>query len=449
MQMFDLLVIGGGSGGIAAARRAASYGAKVMLVENDKLGGTCVNLGCVPKKLLYFSSEFASCFEDSKNYGWNVDVKNFNWAKLIKNKNKEIDRLNGIYERLLSNSNVDVVKGEGKFVDINTVEVNGRRYKAKKILIATGGRTYRPQIKGVENAIFSDEAFYLKKLPKNIIIIGGGYIAIEFAGIFNSLGCNVEMIVRSECLLQKFDRETVLFLQQEMDKKGIKFRFNTEVHEIIKSKENLQVDIGKEKIKTDLVFIAAGRTPNSDNLNAEKAGIKIGSKNEILVDDYSQTNISNIFAVGDVTNRVNLTPVAINEGRAFADSDFGMSKKKISYKDIPSVVFSQPNLGYVGITEEDCVQQKIKAEIYTADFLPLKNNLSGNKERVFMKIIVDLKTQKVIGMQMVGNDAGEIIQGFAVAIKCGATKQDFDSTVAIHPTAAEEFVTMQKAVRRI
>ncbi|MEQ9115627.1 MAG: glutathione-disulfide reductase [Rickettsiales bacterium] len=445
--MYDLIVIGGGSGGIAAARTSANHGAKVMLIENDKLGGTCVNLGCVPKKLFYYASEFAEYFYDSKNYGWNLDVKNFDWNTLIKNKNKEIDRLNGIYEKLLNNSKVEFIFGDGSLIDSSTVQVNGKKYKAKKILIATGGSTNRPSIDGIEHAVFSDEAFFLKDLPKNITVVGGGYIAIEFAGIFKSLGCNVEMLVRSESLLKNFDNETVAFLQQEMKKRGIKFRFNTEVNSIKKLNKGFEIDAGKEIVKTDLVFIAAGRVPNSDNLNLEKIGVEIGSKKEIIVDEYSRTNVKNIFAVGDVTNRVNLTPVAINEGRAFADSEFGKNKRKIDHRNIPSVVFSQPNLGYVGLTEEECAQQKIKVDIYVSDFRPLKNNISGNTQRTFMKLIVNSKTDKIIGIQMVGDESGEIIQGFAVALKCGATKKDFDSTVAIHPTAAEEFVTMRTKTR--
>lgn len=450
--MYELIVIGGGSGGIAAARRAALHGAKkILLVEKDKLGGTCVNLGCVPKKILFYASEFAQHFKDSLNYGWQSKDFNFNWRQLINNKDKEIARLNQVYDKLLKEFKIETIFGQAQFASHNTIYVEGKQFSAKKILIATGGKPSLPKIKGIEYSIISDDVFFLKNLPKHIVIIGGGYIAVEFAGIFNSLGCEVEMLIRGKSLLRHFDQELISLLQQQMLEKNIKLHFNTEAQSIHKLTDNrLRLDLGNENyIFSEMILNATGRMPNSGNLNLEKIGINQGKKGEILVNEWSETNIKNIFAVGDVTDRVNLTPIAINEGRAFADSEFGRNKRKISYKNIPTAVFSQPNIAAVGLTEEQAKEKFDKIDIYTANFRPLKNTISGNKERVFIKLIVESKSEKIVGIKMLGENAAELIQALAVGLQSGATKQDFDNTIAVHPTIAEEFVTMTKKTRVI
>ncbi|MDY7537389.1 glutathione-disulfide reductase [Undibacterium sp. RTI2.1] len=444
---FDFFVIGGGSGGVRAARVAASHGVKVAIAESDRYGGTCVIRGCIPKKLLVYASHFADDFSDAEGYGWTISKPTFSWKKLITAKDKEIDRLSRIYQDLLNNSGVSVLNGRAHFVDDHTVEVNGQRIRAKYILIATGGRPYRPSIPGIEYAITSDEAFELAELPKKVLIVGGGYIAVEFAGIFNALGAEVILSYRGEQVLRGFDPDLGLHLQEEMRKKGITIVLNSTVSELIKQDDGL-IKVNMDKgdhghLLFDTVMYATGRIPQIDNLHLEKIGVDIKSGG-VRVDHTSRTSVPHIFAVGDVTNGIALTPVAIREGAALANSLFGPTPSLPDFSIVPSAVFSQPPIGTVGLGETDALEQYGELDIYSSNFKPLKNTLSGNHERTLMKLIVDTRTQKILGAHMIGPDSPEIIQGLAVAIRMGATKADFDNTIGIHPTAAEEFMTMRE-----
>ncbi|MCH9753865.1 MAG: glutathione-disulfide reductase [Alphaproteobacteria bacterium] len=443
MKQYDLIVIGGGSGGIAGARRAASYGAKVAVCEKSNIGGTCVNLGCVPKKLFYYAAEFSEYFEDSKNYGWDVDVKKFNWDRLLQNKNAEISRLNAIYEKLLSDSKVDFIRGAAKFVSKTEVSVGGNIISAKKILIATGGYPFVPNFPGKEHVLTSDDMFFLKELPKKIIIVGGGFIALEFASIMNGLGCETTLLVRGNSILRNFDRDMIDFLTEEILKKGINIRLDTEIKEVKKKGNKLLALSNKGEFEGDVILYATGRKPNTENLGLKNAGVEINNNGTIKVDSYSKTSSKNIFAVGDITCSIALTPVAINEARAFADSEFGKNKRKINHENIPVAVFSQPSIGTVGLSEENAKKKYGELEIYQTSFRALKHGMSGNNVREFMKILVSKKTNKVVGVHIIGKDAAEIIQLAAVAINCGATKKQFDETIGVHPTSAEELVTMR------
>lgn len=443
---FDLFVIGAGSGGVRAARFAAGFGAKVAVVESRYLGGTCVNVGCVPKKLLVYGSHFAEDFEQAKGYGWTVGESSFDWPTLIANKNREIERLNGIYRKLLVNSGVTLLEGHGHLLDPHTVEVNGQRYSAERILIATGGWPVIPEIPGREYAISSNEAFFLEQLPKRVIVVGGGYIAVEFAGIFNGLGAQTTQLYRRELFLRGFDGTVRTHLRDEMIRAGVDLQFNADIARIDKQADgSLKATLkdGRE-LETDCVFYATGRRPMLDNLGLENTGVQLNDQGFIQVDELFQTTEPSILALGDVIGRVQLTPVALAEGMAVARKLFKPEQyRPVDYQHIPTAVFSQPPIGTVGLTEEQAREQGHQVTVFESDFRALKLTLTESQERTLMKLVVDSQTDKVLGCHMVGPDAGEIVQGLAIALKAGATKQLFDETIGVHPTAAEEFVTLR------
>ncbi len=443
---FDLFVIGAGSGGVRAARFAAGFGAKVAVVESRYLGGTCVNVGCVPKKLLVYGSHFAEDFEQAKGYGWTVGERSFDWPTLIANKNREIERLNGIYRKLLVNSGVTLLEGHGHLLDPHTVEVNGQRYSAERILIATGGWPVIPEIPGREYAISSNEAFFLEQLPKRVIVVGGGYIAVEFAGIFNGLGAQTTQLYRRELFLRGFDGTVRTHLRDEMIRAGVDLQFNADIARIEKQADgSLKATLkdGRE-LETDCVFYATGRRPMLDNLGLENTGVQLNDQGFIQVDELFQTTEPSILALGDVIGRVQLTPVALAEGMAVARKLFKPEQyRPVDYQHIPTAVFSQPPIGTVGLTEEQAREQGHQVTVFESDFRALKLTLTESQERTLMKLVVDSQTDKVLGCHMVGPDAGEIVQGLAIALKAGATKQLFDETIGVHPTAAEEFVTLR------
>lgn len=445
MSNYDLVVIGGGSGGVRAARIAAGHGAKVAICEEFRYGGTCVIRGCVPKKMMVYAAHYHEDFEDSHHYGWNTTVDNFDWSRLIKNKDDEIDRLNGIYEKLLANAGVEILYGTASLIDANTVALGGRELHAKKILIASGGTPFMPDIPGVEHAISSNEVFHLEQQPKSAMVIGGGYIAVEFAGIFNGIGTQTSLVYRGEQILRGFDNAIRNHLSEEIVKKGIDLKLKTNVASIALEKD------GRKKVTltdgstvtVDCVLFATGRAPNTQALNLENANVKVGKKGEIRVDKYAKTNIDTIFAVGDVTDRIALTPVATMEGHAFADTFFGNNERFADHTNVASAVFSQPPVGSIGLSEEQAREQFDEVDTYTSVFRILKHTITNNTERTMMKLIVDATTDIVLGAHMVGPDAAEIMQGIAIAVKMGAKKSDFDATVGIHPSTAEEFCTMR------
>jgi glutathione reductase (NADPH) len=447
---FDLFVIGAGSGGVRAARIAAGYGARVGICESSRVGGTCVIRGCVPKKLLSYAAHFHEEFEDAAGYGWDVGETRFNWQRLIENKDREIDRLNKVYLQLLENSGVELFQSHGKLIDSHRVQVGEDIISADRILIATGGHPWVPDIPGAELGITSDEAFHLDSLPRRVAVIGGGFIACEFAGIFNGLGSEVVQVYRGEQILRGFDDDVRETLAAEMKKKGIGIILEANPTELIRDKGgliNLKLDNGSE-MQVDTVMFSTGRVPNVRGLGLRDAGVHALPDGMIPVDDYSRTNLENVFAVGDVTNRVNLTPVALMEGHAFADSEFGGNQRPVNHEFIPSAVFSHPPVATVGYSEHDAETHFGELDVYKSVFKPMKHTLSGSEEKTMMKLLVQASSGKVVGLHVVGMDAPEIVQGFAVAIKSGLTKQQFDSTVGIHPTAAEELVTMRVPVQR-
>ncbi len=441
---YDLIVIGGGSGGVRAARISATHGAKVAICEEYRYGGTCVIRGCVPKKMFVYSSHFHEEFIDSASYGWDVEVKSFNWKKLIENKDKEIDRLNGIYGNLLKNAGCEVFDGRGELLNRNTVKIGDKTFTTERILVATGGTPFMPSIPGIEHAITSNEAFYLDELPESAVVVGGGYIAVEFAGIFNGLGVDTTLVYRGKQILRGFDQDVADHLSAEIQKKGINLKLNSDIEkiELVDGKKKLTYKDGSTQT-VDQVMYATGRAPNTTDVGLEKAGVELGRKGEILVNAESQTNVDNIFAVGDVTDRIALTPVATMEGHAFADSVYGNNPRIPDHDNVPSAVFSQPPVGSVGLSEEQATEKYGQVDIYKSEFRILKHTLTENTERTFMKLIVDTATDKVVGVHMVGPDAAEIMQGIAIAVKAGAKKADFDATVGIHPSTAEEFCTMR------
>ena len=449
---FDLFVIGAGSGGIATARRAAQYGAKVGIVESDRLGGTCVNRGCVPKKLMVYASHFPAAFEESAGYGWTVGDSSFDWEKMITAVNNEVDRLNGIYGRMLDNSEVKVYEGHGKFIDSHTIEIGDEKVTAEKILIAVGGKPVKPEhISGIEHTITSREIFHVKEHPKRIVIIGGGYIGVEFACILHGLGSEVTVVIRGEKILKGFDEDIRDEIQTAMQNHGIKIINNCDCDrmKIEKTDSGLKVtvptkDDSEETIIADAVSLAAtGRTPNLADLGLENTKVEVVN-GAVAVNEYSQTAEEHIYAVGDCTDRINLTPVAINEGRAFADTHFGGQSRKMSYENIPTAVFTTPEAATVGLTEAEAREKYGDAvKVYRSKFRPMYYTLPNKQEKTLMKLIVDTNTDKVVGAHMVGDSAAEIIQGVAIAVKMGATKANFDATVGIHPSSAEEFVTMR------
>ncbi len=444
---YDLICIGAGSGGVRASRMSSGMGARVAVVENMRTGGTCVMRGCVPKKLLIYGAHFAEDFEDSRGYGWTPGNNAFDWPSLIAAKDKELDRLEGIYHNILSNAGVTELFGTGKIVDKHTVDVDGKTYTAETILVATGGWPSMPPVPGIEHVITSNEALDLPELPKRIVVVGGGFIAVEFAGIFNALGADVHIVIRADNILRGFDESVRDALREELGKKGIIVHSGINVTDIAKQDDGsftMSFDHGAP-LCTDLVMYATGRSPITKGIGLENVGIELDRSGAIIVDEYSKTNIDNIYAIGDVTNRMNLTPVALAEGMAFAKTLYGGTPVSMAYENVPSAVFSQPPIGTVGVTEEQA-RARGEIDIYISSFKAMKHTLSGNEERSMMKIIVDQKTDVVLGCHMMGADAPEIIQGIAIALKCGATKAQFDSTVGIHPTSAEEFVTMREKV---
>lgn len=447
---FDLFVIGGGSGGIAAARRAAGYGAKVGIAEGDRLGGTCVNRGCVPKKLMVYASHFSALFEEAQGYGWGEISAPFDWSKMITAVNNEVDRLNGIYQRMLDKSEVEIFRSHARFVDAHTIEVGERKVTAEKILIAVGGHPVEPDIPGTEYTIISDHLFNLAKQPEHIIIVGGGYIGVEFACIFKGLGSEVTLITRSDKILRGFDEDIRSELQASMERHGIKVINGKHITAIEKTPEGCLKVMAQEDEEDPVVvmadavnLMATGRQPNIDNLGLENTGVEI-SQGAIAVNERSQTSEEHIFAVGDCTDNINLTPVAIREGRAFADSHFGGKSWQMSYDNVPTAVFSCPEAATVGLTEAEAKERYGDAvKVYRSKFRPMYYTLPDKQEKTLMKLVVDSQTDRVVGAHMVGDNAAEIIQGVAIAVSMGATKADFDATVAIHPSSAEEFVTMR------
>jgi glutathione reductase (NADPH) len=444
---YDLFVIGAGSGGVRAARVAAGYGANVAIAEEYRVGGTCVIRGCVPKKLLVYASHFHEDFEDARNFGWSVDGARFDWSALIAAKDKEIDRLNGIYKKLLAESGVALTEARAVLVDPHTIEIAGKRVTADVILISTGAAPVLTSEPGAELGITSNEAFHLRELPRRVVIAGGGYIACEFAGIFNGMGAKVTQLYRGEQILRGFDDDVRNTLAAEMRKKGIDIRVKTIVTQTVKTASGLSLTLSDGTVsEADCVMYAIGRRPNTAGMGLKEAGVACGADDAVVVNAYSQSSVPNIYAVGDCTNRLNLTPVAIREGHAFADTVFGKKPTAVDHHSVPHAVFSQPPVSVVGLTEEAARLIHGAVDVYRSSFRSLKHTLSGRDEKTMMKLVVDRASQRVLGAHMVGLDAPEIIQTLAIAVKMGATKQQFDQTVAIHPTAAEEFVTLRTPV---
>ena len=444
---FDLFVIGAGSGGVRAARFAAGFGARVAVAESRYLGGTCVNVGCVPKKLLVYGAHFEEELRQAKGYGWTSGEPAFDWSTLIANKNREIERLNGIYRKLLVDSGVKLLEGHARLVGGQHVEVDGQRYSARHILIATGGWPQKPDIPGAEHAITSNEAFYLEQLPQRVLVVDGGYIAVEFASILHGLGAKTSLLYRRDLFLRGFDESLRVHLRDEMEKKGVDLQFNSDIRRIDKQADGtLKATLADGRVlETDCVFYATGRRPMLDNLGLENTRIEQDDRGFIRVDNLYRTTDPYVLAIGDVIGRVQLTPVALAEGMAVARRLFRPEEyRPLSYELIPTAVFSLPNIGTVGLSEQQA-REKHRVKVFESRFRPMKLSLTESQERTLMKLVVDADSDRVLGCHMIGPEAGEIIQGLAVAMKAGATKRDFDDTLGIHPTAAEEFVTMRTA----
>jgi glutathione reductase (NADPH) len=441
---YDLFTIGAGSGGVRASRMSASFGAKVAVAEELYLGGTCVNVGCIPKKLLVYASHFADDFADAANYGWSGTEPRLDWGKLIANKNKEIGRLNGVYRKILGDAGVTILDGHAEVVDPHTVSLDGGKITARYILVAVGSWPVVPKFPGSEHAITSNEAFHLRSLPKRVVIVGGGYIGVEFAGIFHGLGAHTVQLYRGASFLRGFDHDIRSTLAAEMLKRGIDLRFNADICKIERHGDVLCATLNDGgMIESDQILYATGRVPKTLDLGLERAGVKTTANGAVVVDEYSKSSVDSIYAIGDCTDRMMLTPVAIAEGMALAQTVFNQRPTRPGYLNVPTAVFSRPNCATVGLTEEQARQANFKVDIYKTSFKPLKHTLTGRDERTMMKLVVDQKSDRVLGCHMVGPEAGEIIQGLAVALNCGATKAQFDATVGIHPTAAEEFVTLR------
>jgi len=443
---FDLFVIGAGSGGVRAARFAAGYGARVAVAESRYLGGTCVNVGCVPKKLLVFGAHYAEDIGQAQGYGWTIDGATFDWSSLIANKNQEIQRLNGIYRNLLVDGGVSLFEAHARLVDAHTVEVDGQRYSAEHILVATGGWPFVPEIPGHEHAITSNEAFYLERLPRRVLVVGGGYIAVEFASIFHGCGADTKLLYRGELFLRGFDGSLRDHIKDELIKKGMDLQFKSDIARIDKLADGsllATLEDGRT-LEADCIFYATGRRPMLDGLGLAELGIELDERGFIAVDEEYRTSVPSVLAIGDVIGRVQLTPVALAEGMAVARRLFKPEEyRKVDYALIPTAVFSLPNMATVGLTEEQARERGYKVTVYESRFRPMKLTMTQSLERSLMKLVVDAQTDRVLGCHMVGPDAGEIMQGLAVALKAGATKRVFDETLGIHPTAAEEFVTMR------
>lgn len=449
---FDLFTIGAGSGGVAASRRAGALGARVAICEEARVGGTCVLRGCVPKKLLMYGAHYAEDLHDAAGYGWQIPQASLDWATLIERKNKELDRLNGIYQQMLKDGHVTSIAGRGILLDPHTVQVGDKTYTAKNILISTGSWPVMPEIPGIQHAITSNEALELTPLPRHLIVIGGGYIGVEFSGIYRAAGAQVTLLVRDDDILKGFDQEVREHLHAEMVKKGITIRRHSRVVAIEgdnhtpteghAGQKTVVLDDGT-RIEGDQMLFAVGRRANTRGLGLETVGIHPNARGAIPVDAFSQTVVPSIYAVGDVTDRMNLTPVAIAEARALVETLFRHNPTTVDYHDVPTAVFSMPPVGTVGLSEAEALLRGHAIEVYGAKFRPMKHTLGGSQERTLMKLVVDKASQRVLGVHMVGSDAPEIIQAVAIAVKCGATKSQFDATMAVHPTAAEEFVLMR------
>ncbi|MFZ6718587.1 glutathione-disulfide reductase [Undibacterium sp. Ji49W] len=444
---YDLFTIGGGSGGVRASRFAAQYGARVALAEAGPLGGTCVNVGCIPKKLMSYAAHYHADFEEAAGFGWSLTGQRFDWPTLIANKDREITRLNGIYDQLLTNAKVHVIAGHAQILDAHTVVVNGQSYRAHHILIATGGHPVRPELPGSELGITSDEFFHLPALPRHAVVQGGGYIAVELASILNGLGCKVTLVQRGTQILRTMDSDLGHFLISEMRKKGIEIALDTKILSITASGDSKRVALSDGRtLDSDCVLFATGRQPNVKGLGLDNVGVQVRENGSIIVNEHFATSVDNIYAIGDVIDRVALTPVALAEGMIVAANLFQHGRKLMSYENIPTAVFSHPNVAALGLTEAKAREKNPHVKIFKSEFKALKHTMSGSTERCLMKMIVDADTDRVLGMHMVGADAGEIIQGFAVAMQCGVTKAQVDATIGVHPTIAEEFVTMRTAV---
>lgn len=442
---YDLFVIGAGSGGVRAARMAAGFGARVAVAEDRYMGGTCVNVGCVPKKLYVYASEYGKGFSDARGFGWQSDKPPFDWATLRDNKKTEISRLNAIYDRLLGGANAEVINGRARIVDPHTVAVGDTHYSTERILIATGGWPYIPEFPGSELAVTSNEIFDLAEFPQRLVIVGGGYIAVEFAGIFNGLGAQVTQLYRGPLFLRGFDADIRAHAAQEIAKTGVDLRFETNVAAIERSANGLLLQLTDgSTLEADAVLYATGRKPHLQDLGLENVSVDLDDRGFIAVNDEFRSSEPSIYALGDVIGGMELTPVALAEGMAFARRQFGGMQRDVEYDYIPTAVFCQPNIGTVGYTEEEARSKFGDIELYKSSFKPMKHTISGRDEKSFMKMIVDKASDRVVGVHMVGPDAGEIMQGIAIAMKAGATKALFDSTIGIHPTAAEEFVTMRE-----
>lgn len=442
---YDLFVIGAGSGGVRAARMAAGFGAKVAVAEDRYMGGTCVNVGCVPKKLYVYASEFGKAFGDAKGFGWDSNTPSFDWATLRDNKKTEISRLNAIYRNLLSGVEADLINGRAQIVDAHTVAVDGQQYSTGKILIATGGWPHIPEFPGSDHAITSNEIFDLESFPQRLVIVGGGYIAVEFAGIFNGLGSQVTQLYRGPLFLRGFDSDIRAHAAREIEHTGVDLRFEVNVRSITSSASGLELQLTDDTtLEADAVLYATGRKPNLQGLGLENVNVSLSEFGTIEVDEEYCTTEPSIFALGDVTGGMELTPVALAEGMSFARRQFGDVQSQVDYDFIPTAVFCQPNIGTVGFTEEEARARFGHIRLFKSTFKPMKHTISGRDEKTFMKMIVDKATDRVVGVHMMGPDAGEIMQGIAIALRAGATKAMFDTTIGIHPTAAEEFVTMRE-----
>lgn len=444
---FDLFVIGAGSGGVRAARMAAQRGARVAVADDRPLGGTCVNLGCIPKKLYSFAAHYAEAFEESHGYGWSVSAPVLDWQALKAARAAEITRLNGIYAQLLSGAGVRVLRGRARVVGANQVEVGGQRYRARHILVATGGHPVVPVFAGSELAITSNDIFDLPSFPEHLLVVGGGYIACEFASIFRGLGAQVTQLYRGEQVLRGFDTDIGRFVAEEMRKKGVDLRTRSDVERIDRDGDRLRVTLRDGSVQlADQVLYATGRDPNTAGLGLAEVGVRLAANGAVLVDAHYGSSVPGIHAVGDVIDRVHLTPVALAEAMALVDHLFGTHRRAVDYELIPTAVFTHPSVGTVGLSEAQARERFGALRIFRSEFKALKHTLSGSTERTLMKLVVEAATDRVVGLHMVGADAGETIQGFAVALKAGATKAVFDATIGIHPTAAEEFVTMREPV---
>jgi glutathione reductase (NADPH) len=449
---YDLIVLGAGSGGVRAARVAAQLGARVAIVEANALGGTCVNVGCIPKKLLSYAGEVSSELRDAAGYGWCIGASEFSWPTLIERKNAEIERLNGVYGRLLEQAGVGLVEGRARLVDPHIVEVESERMTAERVLVATGSQPLGLGVPGEEHAITSDQAFYLDELPKRPLVAGGGYIGVEFASIFRGLGADVTLVQRSNQVLRGFDEDIRSFLGEELERRGIDLRCARTIRRIEASGADLTVELSDgQRVEADLVLSAVGRVPNTRGLGLEEVGVELGPRGQVLVDESYRSNVPSVFALGDVIDRLQLTPVAIHEAMAFAHQQFGegpRGRHRVAYESVPTAVFSHPAVGTVGLSEQQAHHECPNVVVFRTSFRPLKHTLSGSDERTFMKLVVDEDTDRVLGVHLVGPEAGEIIQGFAVAVTCGATKAQLDRTVGVHPTSAEELVTMRTPAPR-